>query len=62
MWGVLTRGPLHLRLCSFAGRTGSMFGFWGRDWVLVGVNVATVLSVGDLSFVVQEPLAVLEDS
>ena len=32
------------------GRTGSMVGCWGsRDWRFVGVSVATVLSVGDLS-------------
>ena len=50
MWGALLGGPLHLRLCSFAGRMGSMVGCWGsRDRGLVGVSVAAVLSVGDLS-------------
>ena len=50
MWRALPRGPLHLRLCSFAGCTGSMVGCWGsRDWELEGFSVAAVLSLGDLS-------------
>ena len=63
MWGALLGGPLHLRLCSFAGRMGSMVGCWGsRDWGLAGVSVAVVLSVGTFLCVVQERLVALEDS
>ena len=50
MWGALPRGPLHLRLCNFAGHMDSMVGCWGSwDWGLVGFSVAVVLPIWDVS-------------